>query len=273
MRALFAFIIMVLIVSSTSAKAATLRPEDYFKLRMLFSEGRVAVMSDEERDYYLDNYDFDEIITAHKYFKVVETSNGTTSTEVTEAEAIMGSNMINNGDATNGPTHTTTYKKLHISATHLSGNGYEIRLYEEWLLLPSVRSYDVIGIRLYDGTVQSGSQDGTQTYKQNGNFYYINYSATGTNIVTATNGYGISMNLVDDSTYYSCDTTSVVYATSALSEVYGSYQHAIYSVSLSDSQSYSISHNGYGGVFNFATGVMGAYDGMAGVSLSLPYYS
>ena len=51
---------------------------------------------------------------------------------------------------------------------------------------------------------------------------------------------------------FACDTEAV------------SYTHL---VSLSASQSYTISHNGFGDVLNFATGVQNYYDRMAGVDV------
>ena len=275
MKGLLAFVVIGLIVCINNVKAVVITPEDYLNLRMLFSEGRVATMTDEEKEYYLENYDFENIITAQKYYKVVETTNGTTTTEVSELEATLGAFQINNhlGNLPAATYHNTLYKHLEISASHLYNNAYEVYLYNEWLVTPATKSYDVIGIRTYDGTVQTDSQIGTQTYWANGSYSYINYSATGTNIVKENNGYGISMNLVDSGSYFALDTTSVVYATSPYSEVYGSYQHAITNVTLDQSQSYSISHNGYGGVFNFATEVQDYYDQMGGVNITLPYYS
>ena len=79
------------------------------------------------------------------------------------------------------------------------------------------------------------------------------------------------MNLVNGGTEFETDISANVVATSEYAMAYGTYQHAVTDVSLDESQSYTISHNGFGGVLNFATGVQNKYDGMNGISISLSY--
>lgn len=141
-----------------------------------------------------------------------------------------------------------------------------------WLKSPYIKSYDVIAIRTDDATVVEGTQRGIQAYiYSNGNVGYVNYSNGGTNMVKADNGFGISMNLVDDANTYECTIETTVTATTEWATVYGSYQHAATNVTLAQSKSYTISHNGYGKVINFATAVQNDYDGMQGVSIALDY--
>ena len=104
-------------------------------------------------------------------------------------------------------------------------------------------------------------------------FSYVSYSWNGTNIVIQSNGFGISMNLIDSGTKFYADIEAIVQASSQYAKVYGSYQHARLNVTLSDSQAYNISPAGLGSVFNFATSVEDYYDGMGGVDISLPYSS
>ena len=90
-------------------------------------------------------------------------------------------------------------------------------------------------------------------------------------MVLSSNGFGISMNLVDAAQGFTCEIEAIVTATSQWATVYGSYQHAMTAVTLAKSKSYTISHNGYGKVINFATAVQNDYDNMQGVSISLGY--
>ena len=79
------------------------------------------------------------------------------------------------------------------------------------------------------------------------------------------------MNLVDAASGFTCEIEAIVTATTKWATVYGSYQHAMTAVTLAKSKSYTISHNGYGKVINFATAVQNDYDNMQGVSIELGY--
>jgi len=267
---IIAFIAYGLLVCVTSASARELSIEEYSNLRLLFSEGRIATLTDEELAKYL-TYDFDNINTNSKYYRVIETPYGTISEEVSEEEAMMAVNNMQNDSNMRDSYYNTGYKHIHISTTQISGNNSEAYLYTEWLTTPNVKSYDVTGFRFYDGTVIDGTQYGSQTYwtSQNG-FQYIYYSPNGTNIKKLSNGFGISMNLVDAASYFATDVQANVTATSSLAKVHGSYQHAITDVTLNQSHDYIINSSGLGSVFNFSTSVVNLYDGMGGVNIVLP---
>lgn len=140
-----------------------------------------------------------------------------------------------------------------------------------WLITPRVKSYDVIGMRVDDATIVAGTQKGMQVYTTNGVTDTVNYSYQGTNMVLSSNGFGISMNLVDAASEFTCELEAMTQSTSQWATVYGSYQHAMTAVTLAKSKSYTISHNGYGKVINFATAVQNDYDNMQGVSIELGY--
>lgn len=260
-----------LIAFITSAQASTnISDEDYARLKHVFSDARIATMSEEEVQKYL-SYDLENSITAQKYYKVTEGTNGFTYTEVSEEEAANAFN--NEGISTYGITKETNYKKIYISATNMGGNKYLMNMYTQWKVTPAVKSFDVTAFRTDDATVQDGTQSGTQIYwtSSSGTYQVVNYSANGTNIKKASNGFGISMNLVDDASYFECDLDALVVATSKYATVYGSYQHAVRDMTLAQSQSYSISHNGLGKVINFYPDVEPYYDRMGGVDIALPY--
>ena len=261
--------ILLVMIISTNVKAANLTDEEYARLRNVFSDTRISFMSDEEAARYL-SYDLEHSNKVSKYYKVTETTNGTITTEVSKEEAITAAETENNISPT-ATYHTTSYKNIGISTTQLSTNKYLIYLTNEWLITPRVKSYDVIAMRVDDATIKSGSQVGMQAYTANGVTDVVNYSYQGTNMVLSSNGFGISMNLVDAASGFTCEIQAIVTATSQWATVYGSYQHAMTAVTLAQSKSYTISHNGYGKVINFATAVQNDYDNMRGVSIELGY--
>lgn len=266
-KSIIATIIMLGIFLTSSVKGATLTDSEYARLKLVFSDLRIATMSDDDASRYL-SYDLENTKKVSKYYRVTKTTNGTTTTEVSEEEA---TNATKN-TATRGASYATTYKNIQIFSTDAGDNTYLIILDNLWLKSPYIKSYDVIAMRTDDATITEGTQEGTQAYiYTNGSVGYVNYSNNGTNMVKASNGFGISMNLVDDANTYECTIEATVTATTEWATVYGSYQHAATNVTLAQSKSYTISHNGYGKVINFATAVQNDYDGMQGVSIALDY--
>lgn len=267
-KSIIATIIMLGIFLTSSVKGATLTDSEYARLKLVYSDLRIATMSDEDASRYL-SYDLEKSKKVNKYYRVTKTTNGTTTTEISEEEA---TNATKN-TATRGASYATTYKNIQISTIPSNiTNTFLIDLTNLWLKSPYIKSYDVIAIRTDDATVIEGTQEGTQTYiYKNGSTGTIDYSNNGTNMVKASNGFGISMNLVDDANTYECTIEAIVTATTEWATVYGSYQHAATNVTLAQSKSYTISHNGYGKVINFATAVQNDYDGMQGVSIALDY--
>lgn len=259
--------ILLVMIISTNVKAATLTEEEYTRLRNVFSDARISLMSDEDAARYL-SYDLEHTNKVSKYYRVTETTNGTITTEVSKEEA---TNAANSNISTIATYHTTSYKNIEISASKISTNKYYVDVTNEWLITPRVKSYDVIGMRVDDATISSGSQRGVQLHTTNGITDSVNYSYNGTNMVLSSNGFGISMNLVDAASGFTCYIEAIVTATSQWATVYGSYQHAMTAVTLAKSKSYTISHNGYGKVINFATAVQNDYDNMQGVSIELGY--
>lgn len=261
-------ILLVMIISS-SVKAANLTDEEYARLRNVFSDARILIMSDEEATQYL-SYDLEHSNKVSKYYKVTETTNGTITTEVSKEEAIAAAETENNISPT-ATYHTTSYKNIEIYTSQTGTNSYFVYVTNNWLITPKVKSYDVIAMRVDDATISSGTQRGVQMYTTNGISNVVNYSYQGTNMVLSSNGFGISMNLVDAASGFTCDIQAIVTATSQWATAYGSYQHAMTAVTLAKSKSYTISHNGYGKVINFATAVQNDYDNIQGVSISLGY--
>lgn len=267
-KSIIALTIMLSAFLITNVKGATLTETEYNRLKLVFNDFRISAMSDEDAQKFLST-DLENNKKVSKYYKVTETTNGTTTTEVSKEEA---TNAANNILATKSTSHTTTYKNLEISAMKAGTNAYLVDVTVLWLISPYIKSYDVFAMRTDDATVVEGTQQGTQGYiYKNGSSGVVDYSYNGTNMVKASNGFGISMNLVDAANTYQCYISAMVRATTEWATVYGSYQHAATNVTLAQSKSYTISHNGYGKVINFATAVQNHYDGMQGVSIALDY--
>ena len=259
------FIILCTLCFVSNVKAQTTE-EDYNKLRSIFSEERISLMSDEEKAIYTDN----EVTVDKKLYKGTLTLNNTYIYEELDpslADDIKESSQI----STYGAFYQTTYKQISLIDIDFGDNSHRLTVYTQWLITPVTQSFDVTAMRVEDAYIVEGSQTGLQVYRKNGVVGSVNYSPNGTNIRKEDDGFGISMNLVNNATNYETDISANVVATSQYAKAYGTYQHAVTDVTLDASQSYFISHNGFGGVLNFATGVQNWYDGMNGVSISLSY--
>ncbi len=251
---------------------ASISDEDYARLREIFSEYRLSIMSDEELERLANG----ELNVQEKLYQWTESINGTmTYTEVDPDlyVEINPENSVSNYSTSIGTTYyESNYKRIQIIDDYVTNNLHTVMVYTQWLVTPATKSFDVTAMRFEDATIVEGSQDGTQTYWADGEYNYITYSPNGTNIRKQSNGFGISMNLVNDASYFETDISAEIRATGDDATVYGTYQHAVTNVTLEQSHSYNISHNGFGSVLNFATGVQNYYDRMQGVYVELGYY-
>ena len=266
MKVLTAFIIIVTLCYVNNVKAIS--DEDYDSLREIFSDARLSIMTEEQKDMLVNG----NLTTNTKTYATTQTLNGTyVHTEVDAETAELIKDSFNNGISTYDATHQTSYKRITIidTSANSSSDVHRIMVYTQWLVTPATTSFDVTAMRIDGGYIIDGTQDGTQTYWKDGSYDYVNYSWNGTNIRKFDNGFGISMNLVNGASYFETDISADVKITSSNAEAFGTYQHAVTNVSLNQSQSYTISHNGLGGVVNFVSSVHNLYDGMAGVSISL----
>lgn len=251
---------------------ASISDEDYARLREIFSEYRLSIMSDEELERLANG----ELKVQEKLYQWTESINGTMTYVEVDPDLyveINPENSASNYSTSIGTTYyESNYKRIQIIDNYISNNLHYIMVYTQWLVTPATKSFDVTAMRFEDATIVEGSQDGTQTYWANGEYDFITYSPNGTNIRKQSNGFGISMNLVNDASYFETDISADIKASNSNATVYGTYQHAVTNVTLEQSHSYNISHNGFGSVLNFATGVRGYYDGMQGVYVELGYY-
>lgn len=127
-----------------------------------------------------------------------------------------------------------------------------------WKKFPTVKSYDVIGAYL----------DGTSLVNNPATSITTNGTITTTykDIKKSNNGFGVSVKLP---TYGTSMIINQSFRVNKGGTVYASYQHVIKNISLSNSQNYTFSRSGYGGVFKFSGTALTTYDKMKGVSISL----
>ena len=251
---------------------ASISDEDYARLREIFSEYRLSIMSDEELERLANG----ELKVQEKLYQWTESINGTMTYVEVDPDLyveINPENSVSNYSTSIGTTYyESNYKRIQIIDNYITNNLHSVMVYTQWLVTPATKSFDVTAMRFEDATIVEGTQDGTQTYWANGEYDFITYSPNGTNIRKQSNGFGISMNLVNDASYFETDISANIRATGGAATVYGTYQHAVTNVTLEQSHSYNISHNGFGSVLNFATGVQNYYDRMQGVYVELGYY-
>ncbi len=268
-------LLLVLLIMPTLTKAESIinnngveiDVEDYNQFLNVYSEEYLMMMT-EEKYSELKLLDFNNIKKQTEY---VETTynphlNLTTEKIITEdAYNTYSSSAANIYSATQN--YSTTSKKIEI--TLISGSTWHhVVTASTWKVIPKIRSFDVIGMRGYGFEFRDGSQVGEQIYVEDGTYNTISYAWNGTNIKRFDNGFGISMNIVNNDiealqVWIECD----VKATSQYPEIYGSYQHATGTLSLTKSQNYTLGSEGLGRVFVYPYSITSVYDGMSGVYL------
>ena len=226
------------------------------------------IMTMTEENYNkLKSLDYSNVMSNTKYIETVYNAKLKLTTEKEITEEAFESNVMPILD-----TDSTSFETIHksISLTVAGGSYWNyVTFSSRWKGIPSVRSFDVIGIRVDGADIRNGSQQGKQIYSTSGVFKDIDYAWNGTNIKRLTNGFGISMNIVNDADLDSlvmtidCDITPVEDYT----YVFGAYEHAVTNVSLTESQSYKFSAGGLGEIFDYPFETSQKYDGMSGVHL------
>lgn len=239
--------------------------EEYNDFLKVYTNEYIMNMS-EEKYNKLKTLDFDDITTSTKYIETIYNPNLqiTTERELTEEEFnnySAVSPLLDDGVA----SYESTLKKLVLSI--IGGTTWNwATVAATWKAIPSTRSYDVIGFYGYGFDFSNGTQYGEQVYTLNGNYTTISYAWNGTNIKRHDNGFGISMNIVNsDITYLQLIAECDVKATITHPTLYASYQHAQKSLSLTDSQNYTLGGSGLGNVFIFPYSISQKYDAMTGV--------
>ena len=210
-------------------KGVTFTKEEYDYITYMFWDGFQDEMTEADYDKYID-YD---LINSSKKGKVVYEPPVTRATYIEDRAA-----------------------RLQI-AYACGVNDCLVSVDYIWKVNPTVRSYDVMGAYLYNTSLTNTPT--TYLSSTQGGQFYSNYRMF-------SNGFGISMQLPQ---YASDLIFNQNFRVEEQGTVYASYQHAMRSTSLANSQNYTLSRSGFGGVFDFEGVAFNTYDRMNGVEITL----
>lgn len=256
----------------TNQNGVRISMTDYNLLTNIYSEAYIQTMTNEDyENFKAKNININNLVKSEKYYKTVidHLNNVVTNTEVTENEFNNYNPNIQTLSVSNFVE--TQYKKLSLTLSD-NHNGYgDIFVGLLWKMIPSTRAFDVIAVRYVGMTDVDGTQYGRQIWGTNGNYSYVEYGWNGTNINRKDNGFGISMNITNDSTinYLENYIGSAVQFTGNFQWAGASYQHATSNTTLAQSKSYTLAEDGKNGVILFTGNIGSKYDNMPGVYCEL----
>lgn len=256
----------------TNQNGVRISMTDYNLLTNIYSYAYIQTMTNEDyENFKAKNININNLVKSEKYYKteIDHLNNVVTNTEVTENEFNNYNPNIQTLSVSNFVE--TQYKKLSLTLSD-NHNGYgDIFVGLLWKMIPSTRSFDVIAVRYVGMTDVDGTQIGRQIWGTNGNYTYVNYGWNGTNINRQDNGFGISMNITNDSTinYLENYIESAVEFTGNFQWAGASYQHATSNTTLAQSKSYTLAEDGKNGVILFTGNIGSKYDNMPGVYCEL----
>lgn len=256
----------------TNQNGVRISMSDYNLLTNIYSDAYIQTMTNEDyENFKAKNININNLVKSEKYYKteIDHLNNVVTNTEVTENEFNNYNPNVQTLSVSNFVE--TQYKKLSLTLSD-NHNGYgDIFVGLLWKMIPSTRAFDVIAVRYVGMTDVDGTQYGRQIWGTNGNYTYVNYGWNGTNINRQDNGFGISMNITNDSTinYLENYIGSAVEFTGNFQWAGASYQHATSNTTLAQSKSYTLAENGKNGVILFTGNIGEKYDNMPGVYCEL----
>ena len=256
----------------TNQNGVRISMTDYNLLTNIYSDAYIQTMTSEDyENFKAKNININNLVKSEKYYKTVidHLNNVVTNTEVTENEFNNYNPNVQTLSVSNFVE--TQYKKLSLTLSD-NHDGYgDIFVGLLWKMIPSTRSFDVIAVRYVGMTDVDGTQYGRQIWGTNGNYSYVEYGWNGTNINRQDNGFGISMNITNDSTinYLENYIGSAVEFTGNFQWAGASYQHATSNTTLAQSKSYTLAENGKNGVILFTGNIGEKYDNMPGVYCEL----
>ena len=256
----------------TNQNGVRISMSDYNLLTNIYSDAYIQTMTSKDyENFKAKNININNLVKSEKYYKteIDHLNNVVTNTEVTENEFNNYNPNVQTLSVSNFVE--TQYKKLSLTLSD-NHDGYgDIFVGLLWKMIPSTRSFDVIAVRYVGMTDVDGTQYGRQIWGTNGNYSYVEYGWNGTNINRQDNGFGISMNITNDSTinYLENYIGSAVEFTGNFQWAGASYQHATSNTTLAQSKSYTLAENGKNGVILFTGNIGEKYDNMPGVYCEL----
>lgn len=213
-------------------------------LNLGFTENQIYHMDEET---FLNNKDLDArlISQIQKYYKTVTPVYGNSYTvEITKEEYDSASTEKTSIRG----TVDTAYKTV-VSSIAQNGNKYRYNVSVAWKIMPSTRSFDIIGIGFDDDVYINGLVNFSYTYANSAGQYttsglYYNKKNTSTGGSAVYKLPEGNIKALSSSLYYdvSKDTSSTI----TLLTICGDYAHAQSNVSQSNVADYSISIYGIG---------------------------
>lgn len=256
----------------TNQNGVRISMTDYNLLTNIYSDAYIQTMTNEDyENFKAKKININNLVKSEKYYKTVidHLNNVVTNTEVTENEFNNYNPNIQTLSVSNFVE--TQYKKLSLTLSD-NHDGYgDIFVGLLWKMIPSTRAFDVIAVRYVGMSDVDGTQYGRQIWGTNGNYSYVEYGWNGTNINRQDNGFGISMNITNDSTinYLENYIGSAVKFNGNFQWAGASYQHATSNTTLAQSKSYTLAEDGKNGVILFTGNIGSKYDNMPGVYCEL----
>ncbi len=264
-----------------------LTEKEYDNVVKYISEDELDMFSTEEINYIMSdveaNIDDSEITYVKTTYETVDGKQEVVNEEYISEEEMMDSLNVRNVDlsrvstfslATRKDTVQTNMKFIEMNMYSVAASVKKVTLNCTWLSIPQCKSFDVVAFRpnAYSYVCDIVKTDNTIGYQ-----YYdgntITYKYNNDNIKYTSGGVGLSTNIVDSVSSSLKVTFSTTFATKADPfTVYGTYQHAVNNVTQAQSQSYSISSSGMGGVLNFSSSVYSKYDKTPGLEVEGSIY-
>lgn len=199
----------------------------------------------------ISNESFIEVSSETKYFKVttynnsfnllsLQTPNSITE-EISEKEY---ENVTLSSLLPQSATTETTYKKM-ITSISTNGSKYRYSVQLNWKLMPSNRSYDIIGIGFYPSVKVDGKLNFSLNYMDNNGAHT---STTGTSYI-GNSGASVTFklpsgNLNSLGAKLNFDVVKNTNATIITQKAFGDYSHAIKNVSLANAKNHTVNTNG-----------------------------
>lgn len=255
-------------------KSVQMTEEEYNNLLEVFSELKIATISQEEFDKYANG----NVVSQGAVYQKTTTVNGVVTVEEVSKEeyenADEETNSCNNNARSDDSSYfETTYKKLNVTLFD-AGSVFDLVCSLSWKKIPTVRSYDVFAFLL--SHFNYSNVTGSQVYKIGSSATQIDYNTSSEGYKSFSNGAGMSMNLKDGTNITGYEMT--LYATLTINSynystahAWVSYQHAQTDLTRAQSKNYYLSIGGLGNVIQFNTTTLeDSYDGMSGVQVDTP---
>lgn len=209
-----------------------------------------VIVSEKEYQFINDFYDSEyfESMTSEDYEWIEDLDIDESEVEIKES--------IEDTVSLAGTLYTNNGRSLKIAKSCSSGT-CTIVVKVQWLLLPTIRSWDVIGARLSNTSLTSSSITTKVAYGDITTYY--------SGAQKFTSGFGTSVELPSGNNTISIE--QKYYVTTG-GTVYASYQHSIKEITEATSKLYSISSKGSGSTFKFYGAALNAFDNTAGVNIT-----